>query len=151
MRLAPRFLATLPLLAAPALAHEPDAGSSREAAPPGSAVVEVLDAGTPIPPVHVTVAAPQVKLGFGEGVTVQYGDMKLNLRGRVQVQAVSVIPGESSTAHRQSAIFVRRARLALKGDRPWHLAFYCSSPSPRSTWSRTRPTCCATSTSPGRR
>lgn len=86
-------------------------------------VETVPDAGTLIPPVTVTIPAPQLKVGFGEGVTFKHGDVKLQLRGRVQVQAASVIPGENSTAHRSNAIFVRRARLQIKGDLPWHLSF----------------------------
>ena len=59
---------------------------------------------------------------FGEGVTVTSGDVKLNVRGRVQVQALSVFPTDGSTAVRQNTIFVRRARLSVKGEFPWHLS-----------------------------
>ncbi len=76
------------------------------------------DAGVAVDPFHAEVTAK-----FGEGVTLKSGEVKLNLRGRVQVQALSVFPdGPGSTAHRQNAIMVRRARLALKGEFPWHLS-----------------------------
>jgi phosphate-selective porin OprO/OprP len=59
---------------------------------------------------------------FGEGVTFRAGDVKLNVRGRVQVQALSVFPTEGSVVARQNALMVRRARLTLKGEFPWHLS-----------------------------
>lgn len=102
---------------------EPDAGAVELLPADAGLTVEVGDAGTPIPPVSVTVPAPSLKVGFGEGVTFKHGEMKLQVRGRVQVQASSIIPGASSTAHRSNAIVIRRARLAIKGDLPWHLSF----------------------------
>ncbi|MGV3624579.1 MAG: porin [Archangium sp.] len=83
----------------------------------GGVVTELPDAGA-VAPVPVEVG---VKLG--EGLTVKVGEVKFQLRGRMQVQALSVIPGEGSTAARQNAIYVRRARLQLKGDLPYHLSF----------------------------
>lgn len=69
-------------------------------------------------------ASDKVEVGakFGEGVTVKAGDFRLNLRGRIQVQGLSIFPTEGSSVHRQNAIMVRRARLAMKGDFPWHLS-----------------------------
>lgn len=103
-------------------------------APPDSGVELVAavteaapDAGVALPPI---VAPPpedkfkaEVSAKFGEGVTFQSGEVKLNLRGRVQVQGVSVFPTEGSSTARSNAIFVRRARLALKGEFPWRLSF----------------------------
>jgi phosphate-selective porin OprO/OprP len=63
-----------------------------------------------------------VKAGFGEGVTVQYGDFKLNLRGRMQLQGFAVVPTEGSSAHRANGFMVRRARLALKTELPYDLS-----------------------------
>lgn len=89
-----------------------------------------LDAGVPPPPAPAVVDAgvpdrfsATVQAKFGEGVTFKSGDVTLQLRGRVQAQALVVVPGEGSTAHRQNALMVRRARLALKGELPWHLSF----------------------------
>ena len=90
----------------------PDAGVE-----PVPAAALAPDAGPAPDPFHAEVTAK-----FGEGVTFKSGEVKLNLRGRVQVQALSVFPTEGSTAVRQNAIFVRRARLALKGEFPWHLS-----------------------------
>jgi len=110
--------------------------------------VEVADAGLAAEPVHAPNAPPAaampspppavarpadekeaegattLKAGFGEGVTVQHGDFKLNLRGRMQLQSFAVIPTEDGGAHeRANGIMIRRARLALKGDLPYHLSF----------------------------
>ncbi|PZR13868.1 MAG: porin [Archangium gephyra] len=85
--------------------------------PDGGVVTELPDAGV-VNPIPVDVG---VKLG--EGLTVKVGEVKFQLRGRMQVQALSVIPGEASSAVRQNAIFVRRARVQLKGDLPYHLSF----------------------------
>jgi phosphate-selective porin OprO and OprP len=79
---------------------------------------QLLDAGVVLPmPDGASVTAK-----FGEGVTFRSGEFKLQLRGRVQVQALSVFPTEGSSTLRQNAIFVRRARLALKGEFPFHLS-----------------------------
>lgn len=65
-----------------------------------------------------------VKAGFGEGVTVQSGDFRLNLRGRMQVQGFAVVPTEEdSSVARANGIMIRRARLALKGELPFDLSF----------------------------
>lgn len=66
--------------------------------------------------------AASFKVKFGDGVTFKQGDVSINLRGRMQVQALAVVPTEGSSAHRQNAIMVRRARLALKTELPWHLS-----------------------------
>jgi len=89
---------------------EPSASPSTDAALPEKGVAP--------PPAADKV---EVSAKFGDGVTVKAGDFKLNLRGRIQVQGLSLIPTEGSTAVRQNAIMVRRARLVLKGDLPWHL------------------------------
>lgn len=100
----------------------------------------VTDAGVELAPVAMEVdagvvdAAPKpekekekekvsVGMKFGDGVTVKSGAFSLNLRGRVQLQAISLIPTEGSTAVRQNAIYARRARLALKGELPYDLSF----------------------------
>ena len=76
-----------------------------------------VDGGVPVlPPVEVAAR-------LGEGVTVKSGDFKLQLRGRMQAQALAVIPGENSSAERQNALFIRRARIQLKGEFPWKLSF----------------------------
>ena len=81
----------------------------------------VMDAGVVTAP--PTPEGALVTAKFGEGVTFKQGEFKLNLRGRVQVQGLSVFPmGENSKAVRQNAIFIRRARLALKGEFPWKLS-----------------------------
>lgn len=84
----------------------------------GGAAFSALDAGAPPAP----AMQGELTAKFGEGVTFKAGDIKLNLRGRVQVQALSVFPTEGSSATRQNALFVRRARLALKGEFPWQLS-----------------------------
>lgn len=81
----------------------------------GGVVTESPDAGAPLP--------VEVAVKLGDGLTVKVGEVKFQLRGRMQVQALSVIPGEDSTAVRQNAILVRRARVSLKGDLPFHLSF----------------------------
>lgn len=117
-------LASLLFLPTLALAQE-DAGAALELWSPdaGIEVSVPTDAGTPIPPVAVTVPSPSLKVALGEGVTFKHGDVSLQLRGRMQFQALSVIPGENSNAVRQNAFFIRRARLAIKGEFPFHLSF----------------------------
>jgi phosphate-selective porin OprO/OprP len=108
-------------LASPALAHE-NAGLALEpaaataAADAGQVSAPVVDAGTAAVP--VTVAAK-----FGQGVTVRAGDFSFNVRGRVQVQGVAVVPTPGSTALRANDILVRRARIAIKGEGPFKLSF----------------------------
>lgn len=95
-----------------------------EAAPADLAPTPV--SGTTAPP--AAPAAPdddtRVKAGFGEGVTVQHGPFKLNLRGRMQLQGFAVVPTEGSSAHRANGIMVRRARLALKTELPYELSLH---------------------------
>ncbi len=74
-----------------------------------------LDGGTSLP--------VEVDARLGEGVTVKAGEFKLQLRGRMQAQALVVVPGEDSNAQRQNALFIRRARLQLKGEFPYKLTF----------------------------
>ena len=100
--------------------------------PPMSAVLLALlltqvpdapDAGVTVP--DAGVPAPflaNVNAKFGEGVTFQSGEVKLNLRGRIQTQFLSVFPTEESTTPAQTAFFVRRARLQFKGEFPFHLS-----------------------------
>lgn len=112
--------AAVMLTAAP---DEPSLDAGVEFVP--AATEAARDAGAPFTPRGVEGPEPekaQLSLKFGEGVTFKSGDVKLNLRGRVQVQALSVFPTEGSSAVRQNAIFVRRARLALKGEFPWKLS-----------------------------
>ena len=92
---------------------------SAEPADEGAATLPSPDAGVPAAEDKFQA---EVTAKFGEGVTFKSGDVKLNLRGRVQVQALFVFPTEGSAAVRQNAIFVRRARLAIKGEFPWHLS-----------------------------
>ncbi|MFT3707688.1 MAG: porin [Archangium sp.] len=77
------------------------------------------DAGTPAePPLPV-----ELKAKFGEGVTVRSGDFSVNVRGRFQLQATALVPTEGSTFQRSNQFVVRRARLLLKGEMPWHLSW----------------------------
>lgn len=93
-----------------------DAGAAVEVpvAPPA------LAPPSPKPPDDEHVA---VKAGFGEGVSVQKGDFRLSLRGRMQVQGFALLPTEGSRAVRANGIMVRRARLVLKGELPYELSF----------------------------
>lgn len=83
----------------------------------------VLMASAPESDGGVVSEAPELGVKLGEGLTVKVGEVRLQLRGRMQVQALGVVPGENSSAVRQNALFVRRARLQLKGDLPWKLSF----------------------------
>ncbi len=105
---------------------------AQEIADAGTGPSETADAGTMVelPSAGPVVAAAaseasdvQVKAKFGEGVTLKLKDFSLNVRGRVQTQALSVVGAEGSGVPRQNALFVRRARLAIKGELPWHLSF----------------------------
>jgi hypothetical protein len=102
---------------------EPDGGLLDEAAAPAEApgaasALLPVDAGVPAPaPFAVTTTAR-----FGEGVTFQASEFRLNLRGRIQVLGLAVVPGEESSVQRQNAFMVRRARLALRGQFPWKLS-----------------------------
>jgi hypothetical protein len=98
------------------LAGGPDA--DHPAVTAGDAGV-VLPAPVPAAPPKPTAT---VTAAYGEGVTVSSGEFRLNLRGRIQVQALTVVPWEGSSAQRQNAFFVRRARLAMKGDFPFKLS-----------------------------
>jgi phosphate-selective porin OprO and OprP len=92
------------------------------------------DAGTFEPPViaQQTVTVPQtsapstgtaiVSAKFGQGVTVSQGDFSLNLRGRVQVQALAVFAGSAPESVRLNDISVRRARIGIKLGLPYKLA-----------------------------
>lgn len=132
-----RALTAVLVLAGTAAAQVPgDGGVAPDASPPeattqadGGAVplpaeIAAVTASTPAP------AAPRppaderstIKAGFGDGVTVQHGPFRFNLRGRVQVQGFAVLPTEDSSAHRVNGIMVRRARLALKTDLPYDLS-----------------------------
>ncbi len=102
-----------------------------------------FDAGTEIAPVadagvvehNVPLTAPfanppkhedktvETTARFGEGVTFKAKGLSLNLRSRIQTQALAVFPTAESTAQRQSSLMIRRARLAIKGELPWHLSF----------------------------
>ena len=98
---------------------------------------EFIDPGTPSdagvtavtepspPPSAPEAPAPKIELGakFGEGVTVRSGEFSLNLRGRMQLQATVLVPTPGSDAVRSNQFVVRRARLILKGDLPWHLSW----------------------------
>lgn len=104
-----------------ALAHESADGGAADA--PGSDVpapsVEVAT-----PPPAVPEEGTKVQAGFGEGLTVQHGPFKLNLRGRMQLQGFAVVPTEDSSAQRANGIMVRRARLALKTELPYQLSLH---------------------------
>ena len=113
-------------------AEEPfDAGLPEEATTGAGGLTEALpqpDAGVPpgvAAPVDAGVEAPKFTLSakLGEGVTFRSGDYSLNLRGRVQVQAMALVPTEGSTATRANTLTVRRARLNLKGELPYHLSW----------------------------
>lgn len=104
------LLLTLLLSQAAEVPLAPEAG--------GPLLLPAPDAGV-TSPFHAEVTAK-----YGEGVTFQSGEVKLNLRGRIQAQFLSVFPTEGSDAARQNAFMVRRARLALKGDFPWKLSVY---------------------------
>ena len=84
------------------------------------------DSGVELPPISdagvAEVSKAEVTAKFGEGVTFKSGEVKLTLRGRVQVLGISVFPTEGSAAVRSNAILVRRARLVLKGEFPFHLS-----------------------------
>jgi hypothetical protein len=64
-----------------------------------------------------------VTAALGEGATVRSGDFSLNVRGRIQLQATVLVPTEGSTAIRSNTFTVRRARLVLRGELPWHLSW----------------------------
>ena len=117
------FFACFAAVMLAAVPYEPVADAGVELVP--AAIEPAPDAGVPLAPSGVEGPKPeqaQLSLKYGEGVTFKSGDVKLNLRGRVQVQALSVFPTEGSSAVRQNALFVRRARLALKGEFPWKLS-----------------------------
>jgi phosphate-selective porin OprO and OprP len=124
-----RLLQTAVILAAlTSLAQVPggafDGGSEMAALPDAGVVESTVSLTTPMasPPKHDDKAV-EATAKFGEGVTFKAKGFSLNLRGRTQTQALAVMPAEGSTAQRQTALFVRRARLAIKGEFPWHLSF----------------------------
>ncbi|MFO0597663.1 MAG: porin [Myxococcaceae bacterium] len=61
---------------------------------------------------------------LGEGVTLRSGDFSLNTRGFFQAEALALLPTADSHAVRSNQLVVRRARLILKGDLPFHLRWH---------------------------
>ncbi len=105
------------LLTVPSFAQGADlpADAGVSSAPVASTVA--ADAGTP------AGSAVQVKLKFGEGVSVGADEFSLSLRGRVQMLGVSLIPTTGGLSLAQHALLVRRASLMLKGSLPYKLTF----------------------------
>jgi phosphate-selective porin OprO and OprP len=101
-----------------------DAGAEVVVSPPPEIPVAVAAPVQVAPPAEIKPAhtATEIKLKFGQGVTVSHGDFSLNLRGRVQVQALSIFAGSAPATVRQNAIQVRRARIALKAGLPYKLS-----------------------------
>jgi phosphate-selective porin OprO and OprP len=122
------FILGVLLVTMPSIAQEiVDAGTGDAST---AALENVADAGASsqpamavVPPALQETRGAEVSAKFGEGATVKVKDFSLNVRGRVQTQAFVLIPNEGSGFTRQNALFVRRARLAIKGELPWHLSF----------------------------
>ncbi|MFO0597662.1 MAG: porin [Myxococcaceae bacterium] len=105
-------------------AQDADGGTPTEAPAP------MIDAGVAEPtPSAPDAGAPAVaaklpvdlSAKYGEGVTFRAGEWSLNLRGRFQAQALALVPSEGSTAVRSNQFAIRRARIVMKGDMPYHL------------------------------
>jgi len=104
-------LLTLAALACAAL--DPDGGVD-----PTAEATAVSDAGT-----LDLLQRVRLEGGMGEGGTIGVGEFELNVRGRIQVQALSIVPADEDF-ERVNAIYIRRARLVFRTKLPFHLSTY---------------------------
>lgn len=106
------------LLAVPAVAQEADGGTELDAGLPPAPVAQPV---TPAP--KPEEALVKTTAAMGEGLTFRAGEFSVNVRGRFQAQALTLFPAEGSTAQRSNQFTLRRARIAMKGDLPYHLSW----------------------------